>query len=118
MELLVGDTLTLNCTALVEFNAGVDIRWSYPGKEARSSKKKCFCHKKQLVFKVSVSSQQTNSCVETKPHREALSHATEAVSVLTIQSVNVTDTGPYVCNVTSTDTTLTQQTQVIVHGER
>ncbi|XP_016895031.1 vascular endothelial growth factor receptor 3 [Cynoglossus semilaevis] len=90
VELLVGDTLTLNCTALVEFNAGVDIRWSYPGKE-------------------------TNSCVETKPHREALSHATEAVSVLTIQSVNVTDTGPYVCNVTSTDTTLTQQTQVIVH---
>lgn len=96
--------------------------WTFGGstlaKRHVAVKKKCFCHKKQLVFKVSVSSQQTNSCVETKPHREALSHATEAVSVLTIQSVNVTDTGPYVCNVTSTDTTLTQQTQVIVHGER
>ncbi|XP_058505209.1 vascular endothelial growth factor receptor 3 isoform X1 [Solea solea] len=90
VELIVGEALTLNCTAVVEFNAGVDIQWSYPGK-------------------------QTNSWADTKPHREALSHATEAVSVLTIHSVNVTDTGPYICNVTSTDTTHTQQTQVIVH---
>ncbi|XP_022607431.1 vascular endothelial growth factor receptor 3 [Seriola dumerili] len=90
VELMVGEALTLNCTALVEFNAGVDIQWSYPGKE-------------------------TNSWVDTKPHREALSHATEAVSILTIHSVNVTDSGTYYCNVTSTDRTQTQQTQVIVH---
>uniref|UniRef100_A0AAQ5YM85 Vascular endothelial growth factor receptor 3 n=1 Tax=Amphiprion ocellaris TaxID=80972 RepID=A0AAQ5YM85_AMPOC len=82
VELIVGEALTLNCTALVEFNTGVDIQWSYPGKE---------------------------------PYREALAQATEAVSILTIHSVNVTDTGPYSCNVTSTDTTLTHQTQVIVH---
>ncbi|XP_068596156.1 vascular endothelial growth factor receptor 3 [Brachionichthys hirsutus] len=91
VELIAGETLTLNCTALVEFDAGVDIQWSYPGK-------------------------QTNSWAETKPYREALSHATEAVSILTIQSVNVTDSGPYACNVTSIDSTLTQQTQVIVYG--
>ncbi|XP_044060950.1 vascular endothelial growth factor receptor 3 [Siniperca chuatsi] len=90
VELIVGEALTLNCTATVEFNAGVDIQWSYPGKE-------------------------TNSWVDTKPHREALSHATEAVSILTIHSVNVTDTGLYSCNVTSMDTTRTQQTQVIVY---
>uniref|UniRef100_A0AAQ5YAF7 Vascular endothelial growth factor receptor 3 n=1 Tax=Amphiprion ocellaris TaxID=80972 RepID=A0AAQ5YAF7_AMPOC len=90
VELIVGEALTLNCTALVEFNTGVDIQWSYPGKE-------------------------TNSWVDTKPYREALAQATEAVSILTIHSVNVTDTGPYSCNVTSTDTTLTHQTQVIVH---
>uniref|UniRef100_A0A8C5EVF7 Vascular endothelial growth factor receptor 3 n=1 Tax=Gouania willdenowi TaxID=441366 RepID=A0A8C5EVF7_GOUWI len=90
VELIVGEPLTLNCTALVEFNAGVDIQWSYPGKK-------------------------TNSLVETKPHRESLSHATEAVSILTIHSVNVTDSGPYSCNVTSMDTTQIQQTQVIVH---
>ncbi|XP_023257900.1 vascular endothelial growth factor receptor 3 [Seriola lalandi dorsalis] len=90
VELMVGEALTLNCTALVEFNAGVDIQWSYPGKE-------------------------TNSWVDTKPHREALSHATEAVSILTIHSVNVTDSGTYYCNVTSTDRTQTQQTQVTVH---
>uniref|UniRef100_A0AAQ5XW22 Vascular endothelial growth factor receptor 3 n=1 Tax=Amphiprion ocellaris TaxID=80972 RepID=A0AAQ5XW22_AMPOC len=76
VELIVGEALTLNCTALVEFNTGVDIQWSYPGKEVLT---------------------------------------TEAVSILTIHSVNVTDTGPYSCNVTSTDTTLTHQTQVIVH---
>lgn len=64
-----------------------------------------------------VSSLQTNSWVETKPYREALSHATEAVSILTIHRVNVTDTGPYSCNVTSIDTTQTQQTQVIVYGK-
>ncbi|XP_017282147.3 vascular endothelial growth factor receptor 3 isoform X2 [Kryptolebias marmoratus] len=90
VELLVGEALTLNCTAMVEFNAGVDIQWSYPGK-------------------------QTNSCVESKPHREALSHATEAVRILTIYNVNVTDTGLYICNVTSMDSTETLQTQVTVH---
>ncbi len=37
VELIVGETLTLNCTALVEFNAGVDIKWSYPGKLVQSS---------------------------------------------------------------------------------
>ncbi|GLD62043.1 vascular endothelial growth factor receptor 3, partial [Lates japonicus] len=90
VELIAGEALTLNCTAMVEFDTGVNIQWSYPGK-------------------------QTNSWVDTKPHREALSHATEAVSILTIHSVNVTDTGPYICNVTSTATTQIQQTQVIVH---
>lgn len=55
--------------------------------------------------------------METKTYREALYHATEAVSILTIHSVNVSDTGPYICNVTSMDTTETQQTQVIVHGK-
>ncbi|XP_070692558.1 vascular endothelial growth factor receptor 3 [Pempheris klunzingeri] len=86
VELLVGEALTLNCTALVEFDTGVDIHWSYPGK-------------------------QTN----TKPYREALSRATEAVSILTILSVNVTDSGTYSCNVTSSEATYTQQTQVTVH---
>lgn len=37
VELIVGEALTLNCTALVEFNAGVDIRWSYPRKQVHSS---------------------------------------------------------------------------------
>lgn len=64
-----------------------------------------------------ISSHQTNSLVEMKSYREALSHATEAVSILTIHSVNVTDTGTYSCNVTSMDTTQTQQTQVIVYGK-
>uniref|UniRef100_A0A3Q1F903 Vascular endothelial growth factor receptor 3 n=1 Tax=Acanthochromis polyacanthus TaxID=80966 RepID=A0A3Q1F903_9TELE len=81
VELMVGEALTLNCTALVEFDTGVDIQWSYPGKEVLKS----------------------------------LAHATEAVSILTIRDVNVTDTGPYSCNVTSMDTTLTHQTQVIVY---
>ncbi|XP_041846373.1 vascular endothelial growth factor receptor 3 [Melanotaenia boesemani] len=90
VELMVGEPLTLNCTAMVEFNAGVEMHWSYPGK-------------------------QMNSCVETKQHREALSHATEAVRILTIHSVNVTDTGPYICNVTTMEDTQTVQTQVIVH---
>ncbi|MED6279424.1 hypothetical protein CHARACLAT_000781, partial [Characodon lateralis] len=90
VELMVGESLTLNCTAMVEFNAGVDIQWSYPGK-------------------------QMNSWVETKPQREALSHATEAVQVLTIHRVNVTDTGPYICNVSSMEATEILQTQVIVH---
>lgn len=64
-----------------------------------------------------VSPHQPKSLVETKPYRKPLSDATEAVSILTIHSVNVTDTGPYRCNVTSIDATLIQQTQVIVYGK-
>ncbi|XP_074504407.1 vascular endothelial growth factor receptor 3 [Sebastes fasciatus] len=90
VELIVGEALTLNCTALVEFDAGVDIQWSYPRK-------------------------QPNSFEDTKAHRDPQSHATAAVSILTIHSVNVTDTGPYSCNVTTTDTTQIVQTQVIVY---
>uniref|UniRef100_A0A665UVR7 Vascular endothelial growth factor receptor 3 n=1 Tax=Echeneis naucrates TaxID=173247 RepID=A0A665UVR7_ECHNA len=33
VELMVGEALTLNCTASVEFNTGVDMQWSYPGKQ-------------------------------------------------------------------------------------
>lgn len=119
VELIVGEALTLNCTAMIEFNAGVDIQWSYPGKLVCSSTNWFDCCQHQRIkreFK-SVSSDQTNSWVDTKPYREALSHATEAVSILTIHSVNVTDTGPYSCNVTSIDTTQIQQTQVIVYGK-
>ncbi|XP_071779144.2 vascular endothelial growth factor receptor 3 [Centroberyx gerrardi] len=90
VELIVGEALTLNCTASVEFNAGVDIKWSYPGK-------------------------QTNSLVSIQFQREALSRATEAVSILTVHSVNVTDTGPYGCTVTSMETTQTLETQVTVY---
>ena len=37
LELMVGETLTLNCTALVEFNTGVDIKWAYPGAEVSTN---------------------------------------------------------------------------------
>uniref|UniRef100_A0AAY4EPY7 Vascular endothelial growth factor receptor 3 n=1 Tax=Denticeps clupeoides TaxID=299321 RepID=A0AAY4EPY7_9TELE len=32
VELMLGDTLILNCTALVEFDTAVDFQWQYPGK--------------------------------------------------------------------------------------
>lgn len=35
VELIVGETLTMNCTALVEFDTGVDFQWSYPGGPVR-----------------------------------------------------------------------------------
>uniref|UniRef100_H3CW91 Vascular endothelial growth factor receptor 3 n=1 Tax=Tetraodon nigroviridis TaxID=99883 RepID=H3CW91_TETNG len=90
VELIAGDTLTLNCTALVEFDTGLEIQWSYPGK-------------------------LTNRQVDVKPFREALFHATEVASILTIHKVTANDTGSYSCNVTSTDTTQVQQTQVKVY---
>ncbi|TNN22339.1 Vascular endothelial growth factor receptor 3 [Liparis tanakae] len=93
VQLMVGEALTLNCTALVEFDAGVDIRWSYPRKQVGERRE------------------------DAKPHRQALSHATEAASVLTVHGVNVTDAGRYSCNVTSTGATRAQHTQVLVYGE-
>lgn len=37
VELIVGETLTMNCTALVEFDTGVDFQWSYPGRPVGAS---------------------------------------------------------------------------------
>uniref|UniRef100_A0A674MU93 Vascular endothelial growth factor receptor 3 n=1 Tax=Takifugu rubripes TaxID=31033 RepID=A0A674MU93_TAKRU len=80
VELIAGETLTLNCTALVEFNTGLEIHWSYPGK---------LVHPGSMLDKLA--------------------------SILTIHKVNVSDTGSYSCNVSSTDMTKTQQTQVLVY---
>ncbi|XP_061691509.1 vascular endothelial growth factor receptor 3 [Syngnathoides biaculeatus] len=90
VEMLAGETLTLNCTVQIEFSTGVTIEWSYPGK-------------------------QTNNSVDIKYRRDTLPHATEVVNILTIQSASATDTGPYTCNVTSMDSTQTKTMQVIVH---
>ncbi|XP_062332507.1 vascular endothelial growth factor receptor 3 isoform X1 [Osmerus eperlanus] len=90
VELIVGEALTLNCTALVEFNTGLDFQWSYPGK-------------------------QTNSSVSIQHQRTSLASFTEAVSILTVHSVNITDMGSYTCSAISTEKTLYLATQVIVH---
>lgn len=122
MELIAEDTLTLNCTALVEFNTGLEIQWSYPGKLVRAGiTSDTHTHTHSGLWKSGVqtcSCPQTNSWVEIKPYREALASATEVASILTIHKVNANDTGSYSCNVTSTDTTQIQQTQVKVHGEQ
>ncbi|MEQ2164027.1 hypothetical protein GOODEAATRI_002282 [Goodea atripinnis] len=49
-------------------------------------------------------------CLVTIPDLNVTLH-----SVLTIHRVNVTDTGPYICNVSSMEATEILQTQVIVH---
>ncbi|XP_045068490.1 vascular endothelial growth factor receptor 3 isoform X2 [Coregonus clupeaformis] len=90
VELIMGEALTLNCTATVEFDTPVVFQWSYPGK-------------------------QMNSTVGIVHKRNSLSRFTEAVSILTIQSVNVTDTGTYTCSAISVGKTLDLATQVIVH---
>uniref|UniRef100_A0AAZ3PMF4 Vascular endothelial growth factor receptor 3 n=1 Tax=Oncorhynchus tshawytscha TaxID=74940 RepID=A0AAZ3PMF4_ONCTS len=89
VELFVEEALTLNCTATVEFNTLVEFQWSYPGKQVRTV---------GIVHK-----------------RNSLSRFTEAVSILTIQSVNVTDTGTYTCSAISVDKKMDLETQVIVY---
>lgn len=37
MELMQGEGLELNCTALVEFNTGVEFHWDYPGQKVITS---------------------------------------------------------------------------------
>lgn len=118
VELLAGEMLTLNCTALVEFNTGLEIHWSYPGKlvhpgDVLDKQDRSFGNPTNRVFPF----HQTNSWVDTKPYREALSYATEVSSILTIHKVNVNDTGSYSCNVSSTDMTEVQRTRVTVYGE-
>ncbi|KAJ8015401.1 hypothetical protein DPEC_G00025740 [Dallia pectoralis] len=90
VELIVAEVLTLNCTATIEFNAPVQFQWSYPRK-------------------------QTNGSVSIVHQRNSLQRFTEAVSILSIHSVNTTDTGIYTCTAISMEKTLDLATQVIVH---
>ncbi|XP_023694602.1 vascular endothelial growth factor receptor 3 isoform X3 [Paramormyrops kingsleyae] len=90
VELIVGDALILNCTGQVEFNTGVNIQWAYPGK-------------------------LLNRTVSLQSERTALSHVTEVSSIFSIRSVNMTDTGLYVCNATSMETKMEHSVKVIVH---
>uniref|UniRef100_A0A8C9W5X7 Vascular endothelial growth factor receptor 3 n=1 Tax=Scleropages formosus TaxID=113540 RepID=A0A8C9W5X7_SCLFO len=90
LHLLVGDTLVLNCTAVVEFNTGVNFKWSYPGR---------------LV----------NRTVSIISERTPLTHNTEVSNILIIHNVNVTDMGPYTCSANSLQESEMHSTQVIVH---
>lgn len=90
VELMVGEPLLLNCTALVEFNAGVELEWLYPR-------------------------QQTNQTVIPQYSRNSMAQATEATSVFSLHDVGVHDTGTYTCTAQSMDDRLEKSTVVIVH---
>uniref|UniRef100_A0A4W4F3F1 Vascular endothelial growth factor receptor 3 n=1 Tax=Electrophorus electricus TaxID=8005 RepID=A0A4W4F3F1_ELEEL len=93
IELMRGDVLVLNCTALVEFNMGVEFKWAYPGQKV---------NKRVVNF---------------QPMRNKLAHATEAISTLTIRNVNMNDSGFYTCSANSVDRSLARSTLIIVHKE-
>uniref|UniRef100_A0A8C7J1A1 Vascular endothelial growth factor receptor 3 n=1 Tax=Oncorhynchus kisutch TaxID=8019 RepID=A0A8C7J1A1_ONCKI len=99
VELIMGEALTLSCNATVEFGMFVEFRWSYPGKQVRLSRS---------LYPLS----RTVGIVH---KRNSLSRFTEAVSILTIQSVNVTDTGTYTCSAITVEKKMDLATQVIVH---
>ncbi|XP_035265281.1 vascular endothelial growth factor receptor 3 isoform X1 [Anguilla anguilla] len=90
VELMAGEALVLNCTALVEFNTGVNFMWLYQGKPI-------------------------NRTVNVQHERNLLSHSTEAASILTIQHVDISDTGSYTCQAYTVEKSLQLSTQVIVH---
>ncbi|XP_076878856.1 vascular endothelial growth factor receptor 3 isoform X2 [Brachyhypopomus gauderio] len=92
LELMRGDILVLNCTALVEFNTGVEFKWAYPG-------------------------QKENRAVNIQSVRNIMTQGTEAVSILTMHSVNTTDSGFYTCSANSVDRSLERSTLIIVHKE-
>ncbi|XP_063046319.1 vascular endothelial growth factor receptor 3 isoform X2 [Engraulis encrasicolus] len=90
VQLMVGEPLVLNCTAMVEFNTGVEFQWNYPRK-------------------------QMKDMVIPKESRNSLTQNTEATSIFAIEIVNVGDTGTYVCTAKSTEEQLERSTVVIVH---
>lgn len=90
VELAVGEGLVLNCTALVEFNTGVEFQWTYPGKQA-------------------------NRSVSIRSERNSLDQQTEVSSMFFIPSVNLTDVGTYTCTASNGEKSFQASTQVIVH---
>ncbi|XP_051514996.1 vascular endothelial growth factor receptor 3 isoform X3 [Myxocyprinus asiaticus] len=90
VELMQGEILVLNCTALVEFNTGVEFKWDYPG-------------------------QKVNRVASLQPVRNILDKATEVSSILTIRDVHVKDSGFYTCFAGSMEIKRELTTLVIVH---
>ncbi|KAI7801265.1 vascular endothelial growth factor receptor 3 isoform X1 [Triplophysa rosa] len=90
VELMQGEVLVLNCTALVEFNAAVEFKWDYPGQK----------EKRLASF---------------QPVRNVLEKNTMVSSILTIRNVHVGDTGYYTCSAGSVEITRDLTTVVIVH---
>ncbi|XP_028669590.1 vascular endothelial growth factor receptor 3 [Erpetoichthys calabaricus] len=90
VELVVGEQLFLNCTAVVEFNTGMEFSWTYPG-------------------------QQTNRTVSIRSERNLLEKWTEVFSTFLISSVNVTDSGVYTCTGNNGDTPINSFANVTVH---
>ncbi|XP_007240771.3 vascular endothelial growth factor receptor 3 isoform X1 [Astyanax mexicanus] len=92
LELMQGDVLVLNCTALVEFNTGVEFKWTFPG-------------------------QKDNRVISVQPVRQIMDQATEATSILTIPNVNINDSGVYTCFANSVENSLERSMLVIVYEE-
>ncbi|XP_073677300.1 vascular endothelial growth factor receptor 3-like [Garra rufa] len=90
VELMQGEGLELNCTALVEFNAGVEFQWDYPG-------------------------QKENRLTSVQYVRNILDKGTETSSILTIRNVNVDDSGYYTCSASSVEVKRELTTVVLVH---
>uniref|UniRef100_A0A8C1KNJ4 Vascular endothelial growth factor receptor 3 n=1 Tax=Cyprinus carpio TaxID=7962 RepID=A0A8C1KNJ4_CYPCA len=89
VELMQGEALELNCTALVEFNTGVEFQWDYPG--------------------------QKNRLASFQSVRNSLDKAAEASSILTIRNVHVDDSGYYTCSARSVEAKRELITVVLVH---
>lgn len=49
--------------------------------------------------------------------RNSITQATEATSILTIQNVNINDSGNYTCSANGMERSLKQSMLVIVHGK-
>ncbi|XP_059378114.1 vascular endothelial growth factor receptor 3-like isoform X3 [Carassius carassius] len=90
VELMQGEGLELNCTALVEFKTGVEFQWDYPG-------------------------QKENRPASFQSVRNILDKATEASSILTIRNVHVDDSGYYTCTARSVEVKRELTTVVLVH---
>ncbi|XP_050960376.1 vascular endothelial growth factor receptor 3 isoform X1 [Labeo rohita] len=90
VELIQGEGLELNCTALVEFNTGVEFQWDYPG-------------------------QKENRLTSVNYVRNILDKGTETSSILTIRNVNVDDSGYYTCSASSVEVKRELTIVVLVH---
>ncbi|XP_030650144.1 vascular endothelial growth factor receptor 3 isoform X2 [Chanos chanos] len=90
VELIMGEVLTLNCTALVEFDAGVEFKWLYPGKKE-------------------------DRATSIQPLRANRERVAEATSIFTIHNVTVKDSGFYTCSAKTLERSLERSIHVIVH---
>ncbi|XP_009306067.1 vascular endothelial growth factor receptor 3 isoform X1 [Danio rerio] len=90
VELMQGESLVLNCTALVDFNTGVDFQWDYPGKKE-------------------------NRLASLQPLRNVLDEATEISSILSIRNIHLDDSGYYTCWANTLEMKRELTTVVIVH---
>ncbi|MGH0139127.1 UNVERIFIED_CONTAM: hypothetical protein FKN15_068848 [Acipenser sinensis] len=114
VELAVGEGLVLNCTALVEFNTGVEFQWTYPGKQRNSLDQQTEVSSMFFIPSVNLTDVGTYTCTASNGEKSFQASTQVIVHVILSPTKAMSDPITLVLNA-DLEKSFQASTQVIVH---